>query len=236
MAYFLAESPIIQEIDIKKHTPGKAIFRMAVQDADSKNRNNRIYPKRVLENAINDCMDIVRSRSFYGELDHPLPSKDEEFNDVRQTTVLLKETSHIIRDFDWKGNVLYGEFETLSTNRGKDLLALILDKTSVGVSMRGLAELERKNDVSIVKDPLIIICYDMVSRPSHEAAVIDEKQISFESLFNKRSKSGILYEDFLNVKEKESGLICLSDGRCFLPDYFDKLIETKMIKFFKRWV
>jgi len=219
MAYFLQEHPIIQEADVRSFTPGKAIFRMVIQTADDKNRNGRVYPRSVLDEAIKDCESMIRGRSFVGELDHPLITSDNAFNEQRQTTVLLKEASHIIRDYDWQGNSLIGEFETLSTIHGQQVLGLVRDKVSIGTSMRGLAELERTSQGNIVKGPLTIISYDIVSRPSHKQAVVDEKQVRFEHI------------ELL----KENYDICIGD-KCYLKNHFDKLVETQTIKFFNRWI
>lgn len=223
MTFFLQEQIIIQEADVKHHEPGKAIFRMVMQTADDKNKNGRIYPRGVLDEAINNCMSMIKGRSFYGEMDHPLMKGDQVFNEQRQTTVLLEKVSHIIRDFQWDGNTLIGEFETLSTPMGNIALGLVKDKTSLGTSMRGLAELERRMDTNYVKSPLTIITYDLVSRPSHSKAVIDERQVNFEHL---------------NLLEEKSNnkLVCTPDGTCYLANHFDKLVETRMIKFFKRWI
>lgn len=235
MAYFITES-IIQEANVVKKNASKAIFWMAVQDADTKNENKRIYPYNVLNKAINNCMHLVRNRCFYGELDHPVPTSDDQFNETRQTTVLLKESSHIITDFQWKGKVLFGKFETLSNTYGKELLAILQDRARIGTSMRGLAELERTpSGVSYVKDPLVIITYDIVSKPSHTAAVTDEKAINFENIMNDRAKKEMIFES--EMSEKADGqLICTEDGKCFLADYLDKLIEQKTVEFIKeKW-
>lgn len=232
MTYFITES-ITQEANVVKSNANKAIFWMAVQDADTQNRNKRIYPFNVLNGAINNCMTYVRNRCFYGELDHPIPTSDDQFNEVRQTTVLLKESSHIITDFQWKGKVLFGKFETLSNTPGKEALALVRDRTRIGTSMRGLAELERSpQGISYVKDPLHIISFDLVSHPSHQTAVIDEKDVKFESIVSDRKKKEMVFES--NITERaDNQLVCTEDGKCFLADYLDKLIEQKTVDFIK---
>jgi hypothetical protein len=55
--------------------------------------------------------------------------------------------------------------------------------------------------------------------PSHQSAVVDFNEMAFEQ----------------NMLFEHQGLVCLGD-RCFMPDYFDKLVETKMIQFFGRWI
>jgi hypothetical protein len=65
---------------------------------------------------------------------------------------------------------------------------------------------------------LTIISFDAVSMPSHRSAVVDFNDMRFEATALTESK----------------GMIC-ANGKCFLPDYFDRLVETKVISFFKKW-
>jgi len=223
MSNIIIESPVFQEAKIVHNKdPKKAIFRMILQSAEEANQNKRIYPKVVLSEGMKNNEERMKRRAFGGELDHPTPMGNESFDGVRQTTVQLKETSHLIRDYEWNGNNLVGELETLSTPNGNILLGLLRDKYSIGISMRGMAELERRPDgINLVKAPLYIITFDSVSLPSHKSAVVDFNECKFESL---------------NLLQESCGTICTSDGTCYLPNYFDKLVETKVIQFFNRWV
>jgi len=215
----IIEASIFSEANIIKTTSSKAIFKCPIQTADDINQNNRMYPRAVLDNGMNSCRDRINKRAFYSELDHPLPTGNEQMDGIRQTTVALDRVSHILRGYEFRNNVLVGEMETTSTPVGGILFGLLKDKTGVGFSMRGLAELERLPDHSRVKDPLTIISFDAVSLPSHRSAVVDFNEMRFEQYL---------------LTEKQN-TICIG-GHCFLPDYFDKLIETKRIKFFKRWI
>lgn len=223
MSAFILESPIFQEAKILKSDPGKAIFRMVMQTVDEENQNRRIYPSAVMQEAMRDVEPRMTRRAFFGELDHPTPAGNEQFDGVRQTTVMLKDASHIIRNYDFKGNHLMGEIETSSTPNGAILLGHLKDKAGVGLSMRGMAELEKQENRNIVKSPLMVVAYDAVSLPSHSAAVVDFNEMKFESL-------NVLTEN------SRCGTVCTPDGKCFLVDYFDKLVETKVIQFFDRWV
>lgn len=212
------ESALFQEAKVIKQGLGKAIFRCTVQTADDLNKNKRMYPHSVLSEAMITCKPRMKNRAFLSELDHPFPQGNQTFDQIRQTTVSLKEVSHLIRDYDWKGNHLVAEMETTSTPNGSILYGLLQDKSGIGFSMRGLAELERMPTYNLVKGPLTIIAFDSVSQPSHQAAVVDFNEMTFES----------------TMLTESCGSICLN-GRCFLPDYFDKLIETKTINFFQKW-
>jgi hypothetical protein len=88
--------------------------------------------------------------------------------------------------------------------------------------MRGMGELKRNGDYNEVQRPLYIITFDSVSLPSHKAAVVDFNEMRFESMNM--------------LTECSSGVVCTPDGKCYLPDYFDRLVETKVIQFNKRWI
>jgi hypothetical protein len=220
MSKLIIEQSLFSEAKIVKESPTKAIFRCPIQTVDEINQNNRLYPRGVLSEGMGNCDSRMRRRAFYSELDHPLPTGNDQIDGIRQTTVSLKEVSHIIREYEFRNNFLVGEMETTSTPNGGLLLGLLKDKTGIGFSMRGLAELERLQDHNIVKSPLTVIAFDAVSMPSHKSAVVDFNEMKFEQQM---------------LFESPSGLICMN-GRCFLPDYFDKLVETKVIQFFERWV
>ena len=216
----IIEQSIFSEAQVVKQTPSKAIFRCPIQTVDEVNQNHRMYPSAVLKEGMGNCSSRMKRRAFYSELDHPLPTGNQQTDGIRQTTVSLEKVSHIIRDYDFKGNQLIGEMETTSTPAGGILLGLLKDNTGVGFSMRGLAELERLQDHNVVKSPLTVIAFDAVSMPSHKSAVVDFNEMKFEQHM---------------LFESASGLVCI-DGKCFVPDYFDKLIETKVISFFDKWM
>jgi len=222
MSHFFVESAIIQEAKIVKEEPGKAIFRMVLQTADQVNQNKRLYPQAVLAEGMKEVESRMTRRAFLGELDHPVPTGNQ-FDEVRQTTVMLKEVSHLIRDYDWRGKQLVGELETTNTPNGGILLGLLKDRSGIGMSMRGLASLKRTKEHNEVEGPLMIITYDSVSLPSHTAAVVDFKEMKFEN------KSML-------IENCDCGTVCTADGTCYLASYFDKLVETRMIQFFERWV
>ena len=216
----IIEQSLFSEAKMIKETPSKAIFRCPIQSVDEVNQNNRMYPSGVLKEGMSNCEGRIKRRAFYSELDHPLPTGNDQIDGIRQTTVSLEKVSHIVRGFDFTGNHLVGEMETTSTPNGGILLGLLKDRTGVGFSMRGLAELERLQDHNVVKSPLTIIAFDAVSMPSHKSAIVDFNEMKFE---------------YSRLFESQSGMICVGD-RCFVPDYFDKLVETKVINFFERWI
>lgn len=221
MQTFIGERAIYQEAEVVKINPQKAIFKLTLQTCDDVNQNKRLYPKKVLSSAMKQAEERISNRKFLGETDHPLVQGNESYDGMRQTTVLLKEASHLLRTYEFQGNNLVGEMETLRTPNGKIILGLLQDKVTLGVSMRGLAELTKSNQgINIVQDPLYIITFDAVSLPSHKSAVVNFNEMRFESK---------------NMLTESCGTVC-HNGICYLPDYFDKLVESKIIKFFDRWI
>jgi hypothetical protein len=220
MAHFIAEQAIFQEAEIVRNKGNKAIFRMILQTLDEINQNKRLYPNQVTVDAMENCRERMLRKSFYGEMDHPIPKGNQTFDAIRQTQVALERVSHYIRDYDIRGNLIYGEIETASTPKGEILLGLLNDRSGIGMSMRGLAELERLKSYNVVKHPLLIVSYDSVSLPSHKSAVVDFNEMKYEAK---------------NLIQENKNLICY-EGECFLPNYFDKLVETKIIEFTTKWV
>jgi len=212
----LVEKAVFQIPDkIKKLTDGKVIFEAYLQEADLVNQNKRVYPKFVLQDGLNRVADKIKRRAFLGELDHPI-SKDQ----IRQTTVLYKEVSHIIRETWWDGNLLRGVIETTPyTENGRSLGGFVADRVTVGFSLRGLADVQDDGASQKVMSPLIMIGYDCVSEPSNHRATIQE----------------IRNEQLVQIMHKSAQLIHTDDGRCYLPDLFDQMIENKIIKLKKKW-
>jgi len=200
---------------VKKYTDGKVIFEAYLQEADVKNQNKRLYPRRVLDIAMKKVDEKIKRRAFLGELDHPITG-----DQIRQTTVMYQNVSHIIREWGWDGPMIKGVIETTPYSQsGKILSGLIYDRVPVGFSLRGLADVEDKGSFQEVMDPLIVICYDSVSEPSHNTATIQE----------------IKNENVIHIMNESKQLIRCSNGKCYLPNYFDELIEKRILRLTQKY-
>jgi len=200
---------------VRKYTDGKVVFEAYLQEADAKNQNKRYYPRRVLDIAMNKINDKIKRRAFLGELDHPITD-----DQVRQTTVMYQNVSHIIREWGWDGGMIKGVVETTPYSQsGKMLSGMIYDRIPVGFSLRGLADVEDRGTYQEVMDPLIVICYDSVSEPSHASATIQE----------------IRNENVIHIINESNHLIRCSNGKSYIPNYFDELIERRILNLTKRY-
>lgn len=134
-------------------------------EAELKNRNGRIYPKAVMERAINKYVeDYVSKKRAIGELSHPenRPMPKPEF------------ASHLITELRMDGTTVYGKAKVLNTPQGQILRGLLEGGVQMGVSTRALGSLrEGKDGTKIVEDDLQLFAIDAVSDPSSINAWVD---------------------------------------------------------------
>lgn len=205
------QSPIFSKPeDVKRFKDGKIVFKAYLQEAGHTNNNKRVYRKETLDKGMKRIDDKIKRRALIGELDHPI--SDEQ---IRKTTVMYKEGSHIIREWGWEDDLLVGIIETTPyTPNGKSMSGYIMDRVPVGFSLRGLADLEDMGRYQLVLDPLIVITYDCVSEPSHSKSTIQE----------------IRSESLVRVINESKNVVHCSNGKCYLNNYFDELIESGIMK------
>lgn len=131
--------------------------------AEQKNRNQRIYPRNVLENAVNIYNDtFVKTNRAGGELNHP-----------EGPIVNPERISHRITELNWNGNDVYGKALILNTPMGQIVKGLIEGGIKLGVSSRGMGTIENKNGQSFVKSDFRLSTVDIVYDPSAPSAFVD---------------------------------------------------------------
>ena len=191
----------------------KLAMTVILQDVDTPNRNNRIYPKKVVESALNApfILEKLATNSLAGEMNHPPDGSSLQ----RQMTIDMRNISHFIKKPYWNprnSKQLLGDDETSGNSVGRDFAAMIRENNMIcSFSMRGGGEVVRKNGNDIVKDPLKIITWDAVHFPSHKAAY----------MLNKLSEGIDVTVGMLTkyIAEKSENLQILSeDVECFTKD------------------
>lgn len=125
--------------------------------ANTPNRNGRMYPMPVMEKAVNKYIDeLVSKNRAVGTLGHEDTPKISE-----------NKISHLITELKFDGNDVIGKAKVLETASGKELQALIKGGVSFGCSSRALGSLkEGENGVKVVQDDFVISCVDAVLSPS----------------------------------------------------------------------
>lgn len=117
-----------------------------------RNFNERIYPAREIKNAVENIDKQLRDDySVIGELDHP-----------EELTINLDRVSHAITEIWMDGNNGMGKLKILSTPKGNIVKTLIESGVKLGVSSRGVGNVDERGEVSGFE----IITVDIVARPS----------------------------------------------------------------------
>jgi len=152
-------SYITEEKNGKKNTIIEGIF----MQAESKNRNGRIYPRAVMESAVNKYVteQVSRGRAV-GELNHP-----------EGPTINLDKVSHRITELNWDGNNVMGKALVLDTPMGQIVKGLVEGGVQLGVSSRGMGSLVQKNGVAMVGEDFILATVDIVQDPSAPEAFVN---------------------------------------------------------------
>ena len=121
-------------LEVNKHICKFKVDTM--QEGDVVNRNSRIYPYNLLEEGlknnpiINERLD---TRTLYCEIGHP-----KEKSVSRQLEIMRDNSACRIQSFSFNKPAIGAVLETLATEKGRDLMGLILINKCGGLSMRGL--------------------------------------------------------------------------------------------------
>jgi hypothetical protein len=152
-------SYVTEAADGKKNVVIEGIF----MQAESKNRNGRIYPREVMESAVNKYVteQLVKGRAV-GELNHP---EGPQIN--------LDKVSHRITELSWDGNKVMGKALVLDTPMGQIVKGLVEGGVQLGVSSRGMGTLVQQNGVNMVGKDFVLATVDIVQDPSAPEAFVN---------------------------------------------------------------
>ena len=130
----------------------KGIF----MQAETKNRNGRLYPINVLDSEVNRYNEnYVQKKRAFGELGHP-----------EGPNINLDRVSHMITDLRKEGTNFVGKAKIMDTPYGKIVKSLIDEGANLGVSSRGMGSLKPNRDTQIVQDDFhLATAADIVADP-----------------------------------------------------------------------
>lgn len=152
-----------------------------LQKADTKNQNGRLYPRNILEREIKNYSQIVSENRGLGTLDHE-----------DSATISLEKVSHKVNKIWWEGNNVLGEVQLLDTPKGKIAQDLLAGGVQVGISSRGVGEVEKNNEgLDVVSEDFLLISFDIVCEPSTPGAWLhlrEGKQIDIQNVYKELSK------------------------------------------------
>lgn len=150
---------LTEEKDGKKSYFIEGVF----MQAESKNRNGRVYPIAVMEKELGRYnTDYVKTNRAMGELGHP-----------EGPTVNLERVSHLIKDLRLEKNDVYGKAKILDTPYGKIVRNLIDEGVKLGVSSRGMGSLKEQDGVNVVQEDFMLAAVDVVADPSAPNAFVN---------------------------------------------------------------
>jgi hypothetical protein len=157
--------------------------------ADSKNRNGRIYPKPIMEKAVGKFVtEQVKTKRAVGELNHP-----------EGPTVNLDKVSHRITEMNWDGNNVVGKALILNTPMGNIVKGLLDGGVQLGVSTRGMGSLENRNGTMYVKEDFMLSTVDIVQDPSAPEAFVNGIMEGVEWIWD----NGIIKPQDIEIIETE---------------------------------
>jgi hypothetical protein len=150
---------IVEAKDGKKNVIIEGIF----MQAESTNRNGRVYPRAVMESAVHKYVteQVIRGRAV-GELNHP-----------EGPTINLDKVSHRITELSWDGNNVMGRALILDTPMGQIVKGLVEGGVQLGVSSRGMGTLVQQRGVNVVGKDFILATIDIVQDPSAPEAFVN---------------------------------------------------------------
>lgn len=167
------EAANFSDVHIEKKSPDTIEFITTLLRSDTLNRNGRVYPRAVLEKALNapNIRERLATNTWYGEAGHPLDSSVQ-----RQMTIDLRNVAFLIKEIWWEGDYLKGRCETANTAIGHDMKGLIEQGSKVAFSLRaqGNVHTNPATGVTEVEDGLQILTFDFVTCPSFVDAYMDK--------------------------------------------------------------
>lgn len=172
------------------------------QRAGRPNANGRIYPLDVLAEAVERLQEDIKARRVMGEYDHPPDAK-----------IHLDRVSHLITKLWMEGDVVFGEAEVLEkTLLGSQLKGLIESKVNIGISSRGVGDMEttihENEEYYKVLPGYSFVTFDMVAEPSVHGSYMSvlQPQVAEAKVVrtNRSSEAKVKKSKIITTEEKKT--------------------------------
>ena len=181
--------------DLSVITEGKTEKKKYIQgpflQAQKENRNGRIYPQHVMDQAVEKyTKDYISQNRALGELNHPA-----------EPTVNPERAAIMTKSLTRDGYYYNGKAQVLSTPMGKIVENLLDDGVKIGVSSWGLGSLKmnRSGYNEVQEDFVLTTAADVVFDPSAQEAFVEGVYESAEWIF----ESGVWQKVDLEKAQQE---------------------------------
>jgi len=156
------DAKIISEVNGKPEATG------IIQDADTENRNGRIYESKDLKPEVDGDRiqkELIPTGNMVGEWGHPT---NQELN--RQSVIDPKCTCVRFTKIWMEGKDVHANFKGTNTEYGKAFSQDLLEGVKPSFSLRALGSVDRGGNGKCYVRNLRIITWDSVIFPSHKRA------------------------------------------------------------------
>jgi hypothetical protein len=187
---FLQE--VTEKIDVITESEGKNMFISGVTlQSEIKNKNGRIYPKRVLSEAVGRHMqEFMEDGRALGELNHPTENASQ---------INLENVSHRFVEVQESGNDFVTKALILNTDSGKLVRNLIEGGVKLGISSRGFGNITTESDgTKLVESLYLVSLGDIVANPSAPNAFLSSVMEGYEWAF----ENGVIVQKEKQIDEK----------------------------------
>ncbi len=150
---------LLYESNIDENNNKKWTISGVTLQGDIQNKNKRIYPKKMLSEAIDTHIkEFMNDGRSLGELNHP---------NSNISSINLDRVSHKFIEVKEDGSDFITKAEVLDTPTGKIVQNLLEGGVKLGISSRGLGNIKQnKTGGSLVESFYIVALGDLVSDPS----------------------------------------------------------------------
>jgi Prohead core protein serine protease len=166
------QAGIVVEASQPEEGDAKSLYMKGIFiQGNVRNFNERVYPVKEIGRAVDRVTEILsKGESLCGEADHP-----------EELTINLDRVSHMITEMWMDGSNGMGKLKIIPTPMGNLIRTLIESGVKLGVSSRGVGNVDDRGEVSGFE----IITVDVVARPSAPNAY--PKPV-YEALSTKRGR------------------------------------------------
>jgi hypothetical protein len=194
----------------------KFIIEGIFMQAEQVNRNSRVYPKSVLETAVDRYVtNYVNKGRAVGELNHP-----------ESPSINLDKVSHRITNLSWNGNDVIGKALVLNTPMGVIVKGLLEGGCQLGVSSRGMGTVAEKNGKTTVNDDFVLSTVDIVQDPSAPSAFVNGIMESVDWVYDGKNfvanKIDAFAENLKIIKQQKNSKLYTE---CLVKE-FEKLCKS----------